>query len=196
MERIMSYLVDFILSIRQMLRRKRHRIKEKTVVVGRGIKIYTPSEVIINKYVKLRDYIRINGNVSIGNNSDLRSFTFLDARGGFINIGNNCSINDFSIIYGMGGVTIGDDVRIATHTVIISGEHNFNDRDKLIRLQGVRPLEIIIEDNVWIGANVTILGGSKVGNGSIIGAGSVVTKSIPPFSVAVGNPAKVLKTRV
>lgn len=192
----MSYLVDFILSIRQMLRRKRHRIKEKTVVVGRGIKIYTPSEVIINKYVKLRDYIRINGNVSIGNNSDLRSFTFLDARGGFINIGNNCSINDFSIIYGMGGVTIGDDVRIATHTVIISGEHNFNDRDKLIRLQGVRPLEIIIEDNVWIGANVTILGGSKVGNGSIIGAGSVVTKSIPPFSVAVGNPAKVLKTRV
>jgi virginiamycin A acetyltransferase len=55
--------------------------------------------------------------------------------------------------------------------------------------------EVVIEDDVWLGYNVTVLPGVTIGQGSVIGAGSVVTSDIPPYTVAVGNPAKVIKTR-
>lgn len=80
--------------------------------------------------------------------------------------------------------------------MIIGANHRFSDVTKLIKEQGVETKGIIIESDVWIGANCCVLDGVTIGRGSVIGAGSIVTKSIPPMSVAVGNPCRVIKQRV
>ncbi|MCB9079909.1 MAG: acyltransferase [Anaerolineaceae bacterium] len=115
---------------------------------------------------------------------------------GEIEIGDNCSINPFCVIYGHGGVKIGNDVLIATHTVIIPSNHNFSSLDRPIRLQGNTSKGIIIEDDVWIGAGCKILDGVIIGKSSIVAAGSVVNKSIEPYSIVGGVPAKLIRKRL
>ncbi len=152
-------------------------------------------DVDVAEDADIRANVRMQGKVSVGPKSSIRDYVLLDARDGSITIGSNCSVNDFCVFYGHGGLTIGNDVRIATHTVIVAADHNFSDPDRLIREQGVEAKPITIGDDVWIGANACILGGVEIGRGSVIGAGSVVTQSVPPMSIAVGNPAKVVKQR-
>jgi acetyltransferase-like isoleucine patch superfamily enzyme len=165
------------------------------VTLGPGVELADPDKLELGDEVDIRGYVRIRGAVSIGSKSSIREYVLLDAREGSIRIGSNCSVNDYCVLYGHGGLTIGNDVRMATHTVIVAADHRFNDPNVLIREQGVDNKPITIGDDVWIGANVTILGGVEVGRGSVIGAGSVVTESIEPMSVAVGNPARVVKKR-
>jgi acetyltransferase-like isoleucine patch superfamily enzyme len=190
-------VVRIFLSLIQAWRRWRLKISDPTVQVGRNvvIKRMKGSHIIIGSHVVLGDYVRLHGNVQIDAYSQIRPFTLLDARHGMIRIGQHCSLNDYCVLYGMGDITIGSDVRIATHTIIVAGNHNFDNPDQLIRLQGVKDLPCVIQDDVWIGANVTILGGTTIGTGSVIGAGAVVTKDIPPRAIAVGSPAKVIKSR-
>lgn len=84
---------------------------------------------------------------------------------------------------------------IAPNCMLAGGNHNFDDISKPMREQGDNSKGIIIEDDVWVGANCIILDGVCIRRGSIIGAGSVVTKNIEKFSIAVGNPCKVIKKR-
>jgi acetyltransferase-like isoleucine patch superfamily enzyme len=111
-----------------------------------------------------------------------------------VKIGNNTGIGSFTHIWGNGGVEIGDNVLIASHCCISSLNHNYN--AKKIIDGGCIAKKVIIENDVWLGYNVTILPGVSIGQGSVIGAGSVVVSSIPPYSIAVGNPAKVVKKRL
>jgi galactoside O-acetyltransferase len=90
---------------------------------------------------------------------------------------------------------IGDDVLIATHTVIIPSNHNFSNVNIPIKDQGLSIQGIVIENDVWLGAGVTVLDGVVVGESSVVGAGAVVTKSIPPHTVAVGVPASPISSR-
>ena len=95
------------------------------------------------------------------------------------------------------GFYVGDHVLIAPDFSVMGGDHNFREVGKLMRdveTGGVN-LPVIVEDDVWIGTRVTLLKGVRIGRGSVIGAGSVVTKSIPPFSIAAGNPCRVLRPR-
>ena len=114
-------------------------------------------------------------------------------------IGDNVEINDFVHISAFSKIDIGDDVLIASKVYISDLNHgNVGDGEVYDitvphRLQQVHARPIAIEENVWIGESVCILGGVTFGKGSIVGAMSVVTKSIPPHSIAVGNPAKVIK---
>lgn len=110
-------------------------------------------------------------------------------------LGNHVSIHPLCYIDAQGGISIGNDVSIAHNVSILSFEHDFSDTAKLIKDAPCIPKEIIIEDDVWIGAGAKILGGVKIGTGSVIGAGAVVTKDIAPLSVAVGVPARVIKSR-
>jgi acetyltransferase-like isoleucine patch superfamily enzyme len=110
--------------------------------------------------------------------------------GGNIRIGNNCSVNPFTIIYGMGGTLIGDGVRIAAHTVIVPENHNAATNQLPLYKAGSTKKGIRIDDNVWIGAGVRILDGVQIGRNTIIGAGSVVNRSLPANATAVGVPAK------
>lgn len=114
---------------------------------------------------------------------------------GYIKIGRDCSIQYGCLLYGVGGLEIGDNTRIAAHTVITPMNHIFSDPNVPIWRQGETAVGIKIGNDVWIGSDVKILDGVEIGDGSVIGAGSIVTKSIPPYSVALGVPAKVVKRR-
>ena len=112
-----------------------------------------------------------------------------------ISIGDRCSIHEYSYFAGEGEIIIGDYVAIANNCTIISESHNFSDRNMPIKMQGLSPQPVTIGNDVWIGSKVTILGNVKIGNGAVIGAGSVVTKDIPEYAIASGVPCKVMRYR-
>lgn len=133
--------------------------------------------------------------IDIGANTYIARNAMVLSQTGQIKIGANCSVNPFSVLYGLGGLTIGNYVRIACHTVIVPANHIFDRMDIPIHRQGLTKEGILIEDDVWIGARVTILDGCRIGKGSVIGAGSVVTKNVDPYSVVYGVPAKTVRKR-
>jgi acetyltransferase-like isoleucine patch superfamily enzyme len=91
---------------------------------------------------------------------------------------------------------IGDQVLIAPHVYIGGVSYHFDRTDLSIAEQGVNPQGgAYIGDNVWLGANVTVLDGVTIGHDAIVAAGAVVTKDIPPFGIAMGVPAKVVRSR-
>ncbi|MFM6036017.1 MAG: acyltransferase [Sphaerospermopsis kisseleviana] len=98
-------------------------------------------------------------------------------------------------IAGPGNIRIGKQCIIASQSGIYANNHNFADTLLPMQKQGVTRQGIVIEDDCWLGHGVTVLDGVTIGKGSVIGAGAVVTKDIPPYSVAVGIPAKVIKSR-
>jgi len=149
-------------------------------------------------WISMRSVIRVNcgGSITIGRNSEIHPFAMLLTHGGRIHIGDNCSVNPFTIIYGSGGAYVGNNVRIAAHVVIVPENHNPGTDAIPLRLSGITRKGIRINDNVWIGAGVKILDGVDIGRNAVIGAGSVVTHSIPAHATAIGVPARVLKTRV
>ncbi len=144
-----------------------------------------------------RSTIRIvgGGSVSIGPGSQIHDYVMLMTYGGDIRVGARCTVNPFCVLYGHGGLTVGNDVRIAAHCVFIPANHQFDDVNKPIWQQAESRLGIVVEDDVWIGAGVRVMDGVRIGRGSVIGAGAVVTKSIPPGSVAAGVPARVIGQR-
>ena len=141
---------------------------------------------------------RINprgGKLTIGARSKIAPHACIQ---GSVTIGKNCSVNIYSVIVGNkngGFITIGDGVRIAPHVMMFANNHVFADTNIPIHQQGVKSAPIIIEDDVWIAGSVNIGAGVRIGRGSVIGAGAVVMNDIPPWSVAVGVPAKVIKSR-
>ena len=104
-------------------------------------------------------------------------------------IGPNCYLGSHS------PVTLGENVLVGAFSYIISANHCYSDRTRLIRSQGYDTAPIIIEDDVWIGCHVTILPGVEIGRGAVVAAGAVVSKSIPEYEVWGGVPAKFIKTR-
>jgi acetyltransferase-like isoleucine patch superfamily enzyme len=98
-------------------------------------------------------------------------------------------------INGIGGVEIGKDTMLGPNVVLISGSHVFDNPNVPIRLQGTTRAKITIGHDVWLGANVCVMSGVTIGEGTIVGSGAVVTKDIPPFSIAGGVPAVILRKR-
>lgn len=112
-----------------------------------------------------------------------------------IYLGNRVSIHEYTLIGGSGDIKIGNYVAIGSNCSIISENHNFNDKQIKIKDQGVTPQPIVIGENVWLGCKVIILGNVTIGHGAVIGAGSVVTRSVPENAIVVGNPARVIRQR-
>lgn len=135
------------------------------------------------------------GAITVGNFAELHCYSTLMTYGGHIHLGANSSVNPFSVIYGHGGVDIGKNVRIATHTVIIAANHIFSDPEVPIVSQGTRCQGIFIEDDVWLAAGVTVLDGVHIGRGAVVGAGAVVTKDVSGLAIVAGVPAKVIGHR-
>jgi len=133
--------------------------------------------------------------IIIGDNTLISSFAIIRTYGGTIEIGHSSFVNSFSILYGHGNLTIGDGCLIGPQVTIVPVNYGFQDRETPFRLQTPSLKGIIIEDDVWIGAGVTILDGCVVGKGSVIGAGAVVTRSIEPYSIVAGVPAKKIGSR-
>jgi len=131
------------------------------------------------------------GRVSIGPICCLESSVILDAFGGVIELGRNVFLDPFSVVCGHAGVTIGDHSLIAMHCRILSSNHGVPPYGTDIQSQPDVLLPTRIGRDVWLGAGVTILGGEVVGDGCVIGAGSAVTKDLPPGAIAVGSPAEI-----
>ena len=107
-----------------------------------------------------------------------------------IRIGRNCAINEGVLLLGHHQITIGDDVILSAGAMLIDAGLD-SAKFGLVERPEYEVGEIVLEDGVWIGAGAIVLAGVRVGRKSIIGAGSVVTRDVPAFSVAVGNPARV-----
>ena len=159
----------------------------KDVVLTRG-SIECGKNVTIGDFSEIMGKIKISDDVYIHRNNVLRSF------GGCIKIGKGTTINPFTCIYG--NVNIGKFVSIATKTTIIASNHNFERIDRYIKEQGVNSKGIVIEDDVWTGANVTILDGVNIRVGAIIAAGAVVNKDVDKYAIVGGVPAKVIGSRL
>ena len=112
-----------------------------------------------------------------------------------ITIGSNSGIGINCRIYGP--VDIGSDVMMGPDVVIISSNHRFDNLALPMREQGCTPCRPVkIGNDVWIGTRVIILPGVSIGDGAVLGAGSVVTKNVPPYAIIGGNPAKIIKSRI
>lgn len=201
--------IDFICSFSYKVQRKilqfltlnrlRYASLGENVVISRKSYVSHPSSVHLGTNVVISDYSALVTNeslIEIGCNSAIMEFARVHAVLGNVVIGENCSLQQFSMISGFTeGVRIGNGVRIGAHTLLIGSNHDFGSKDLPIWQQGSTSKGIIIHNDVWIGSNATILDGVEIGMGSIIGAGSVVTKNIPPYSIAVGVPARVIRYR-
>lgn len=137
--------------------------------------------------------------ITLGRDVILSNNVMLSCKNGTIAIGDSTGINAGTIIQSTNNcpVSIGIDAIIGQMSLVIGGgSYNVDRLDMPIRLQGIKEDGgVRIDDNVWIGAQVTVLGGVEVGTGSIVAAAAVLTKSIPPYSIAKGVPAVVTGTR-
>lgn len=127
----------------------------------------------------------------LGEESTIEDFTAVNNGVGDVIIGDRTRIGLGNTV--IGPAKIGNDVRLAQNVVLSGLNHNYEGIDSPIHAQGVSTMPIVIEDESWLGANVVVVPGVTIGKHSIVAAGSVVTKSMPPYSVIVGNPARVLK---
>jgi galactoside O-acetyltransferase len=142
---------------------------------GRGIVL--GDEVILFDHVRL-----LIGDLSLSPHAGLA-------------IGDRAIINVGGYISGEGGLIIEDDVLIGPHVRILSAGHAIHGGEDIIARNPITHEPVHIEAGAWIGGGCTVLQGVRIGRGAAIGAGSVVTRDIPPFAVAVGNPARVIRYR-
>ena len=135
-------------------------------------------------------------NIEFGNNVSIMKNCSIHAHEGKLQIGNNFSMNSNSCIAATGGtIQIGDDVLVAQNVVFRAADHCFESPGKPIREQGHRGGTIVVGNDCWIAANVVVTRNVTIGEHSIVGAGSVLTKDIAPYSIVGGVPAKLIKTR-
>jgi len=171
------------------------------------VKSFLYTSIFFNqaRLIRLPFDIRNKKNIKIGKNFTtgfacrIEAFPVKNSKEYCIEIGENVQINDFVHIASIHSIKIGNNVLMASKIFISDHNHgsygdSHSDSPLTIPSERVSVSQgVIIEDNVWIGESACILPGVTIGFGSIIGALSVVSKSIPPYSIAVGNPAKIVK---
>lgn len=155
-------------------------------------RIYLRSQVRLNRNVSL--YAQ-GGTIELGDRVTLDDGVHLQALGGQITLGKRTYLGPYVCMAGPGNITIGNNCLIASHSSLYANNHVFSDPDTIIDEQGVTTEGIVIEDDCWLGTGVRVLDGVTIGRGSVIGAGAVVTKDIPPYAIAVGVPARVVAKR-
>lgn len=171
--------------IRMLWLRLTWKIGREKIKAGRGADIAWGAEVSC----------RHGGEIEIGDRCVVHSGAKILTYGGKIKLGHNVSINPYTILYGHGGLTIGDNVAIAAHCVIIPANHAISLSAAPMKGRPLTKTGITIGSDVWIGAGVRLLDGVSVADGCILAAGAVVTKSTDKNGIYAGVPAKLLKLR-
>ncbi len=170
------------------------------VTIRHGRKIRLGNNVVVDDYAVLDAKGEGNEGITIGDNVIIGRYSVLSCKDGSIRIGDNTTLGVACVIHSVGrsSVVIGNDCPIAAYCYLIGGGNYRYDRlDVPIMQQGAYSKGgIVIEDNVWIGAQVVILDGVTVGRGSVVAAGAAVYRNVPKMSIVGGVPAKVVRRRV
>ena len=197
----LGYLFHFLLSYRnyehlQLLKRRLYVawLSVEFKHIGYPVNWYPPVRTLRGgKYISIGDKVSIGKNVTLTAWNHYQKQRFTPE----ITIGNNSSIGDESHITAINKIWIGNNVLTGKKILITDNAHGASDYSLISIAPNKCPLyskgPVIIEDNVWIGEKSSIMPGVKIGYGSIIAANSVVTCDIPPYSVAAGIPAKIVK---
>lgn len=175
----------------------------KGLILGKTIILRTPGHIIIGDNVAIDDHTLLDGGtgpdctITIGNRALISKGSVIQAKNGALIIGDECDIGAHVIITSISTITLENNVLIAGNCYIGGARYNLSDLEAPIMYQGIYSRgPITIGANTWIGASATILDGVTIGKGCVIGAGAIVTKDLPDFAIAVGNPAKVISSRV
>lgn len=172
----LTRLPTYVARLRYQLRSRRFEIAGPRGNMGAKVRITGTLQISTGKRVAIRKGVFIGGT-------------------GRLTIGSNTAINEDCIIGAYESVEIGSNVMIAARSYIIDLDHCFDRRDIPIADQGYSIAPVVIEDDVWIGTGAVVTKGVRIGKGAIIGANSVVTRDIPPYTIAAGVPARVVKER-
>jgi acetyltransferase-like isoleucine patch superfamily enzyme len=183
------------------------KVTGRTISIAKGVTLIGPkSHLIAGKRCKIEENVLVhsvcNRKIVLGDDVTICYGTQIRPSGYWnkdigegLRVGNKSSIGAYSYIGCAGYIDIGNNVMIGPRITCIAENHNFDQIDIPINEQGVNRKGIKICDNVWIGANVTILDGVTIGDGAIIAAGGVVVKDVEPFTIVGGVPAKLIKNR-
>ena len=148
---------------------------------GRHSKIYCSVRMDTPPYRKF----------SLGNYSVIESFSCINNAVGDVIIGDHTRIGLHNTV--IGPVSIGSHVNLAQGITITALNHNFENKEQRIDSQGISTNPVILGDDIWIGTNAVVLPGVSIGHHSVVAAGAVVTKDVPPHSLVAGVPAKIIK---
>jgi len=174
----------------------------KNVKIGCGVEITNP------QYVSLGDNVQIGNNcvliassekgITLDDGAKSKYGVYLDTESpetGYVKIGKRVYIGTGCCLHGHEGLEIGDDSLLAQNITITPASHKFENPDRTIYSQGAYTRKVTIGRDCYIGMNSCICYSADIGEGSVVGAGSVVVHTIPPYSVAVGVPARAIRKR-
>jgi acetyltransferase-like isoleucine patch superfamily enzyme len=191
--------------LRGLLLRPRLRACGGRFFLGHQAKILFPDYLSVGRNVAIGDYVFMScygrHGVKLGNSVRIREFGWIQVTSHLTNpgegleIGDNSYIGPHSVIGAGGPVSIGRDIAFGAYVQLLAENHQFGDPTLAINEQGVTRRGIVVEDGCWLGNSVIVLDGVRIGARSVIGAGSVVTHDVPAESIAVGNPARVVRSR-
>lgn len=173
----------------------------KNTTVDPGVRLDYPERIRLGDGVRIAGGVTLRANtesacgIRLGDGCTVQESVLINANRGEVTIGSRSWIGPFCLLYGNGGVRIGDNVLIAAHTSINTVSHHFSRCDIPINDQGVHCDPVVIEDDVWVGMNAVVLQGVTIGRGAIVGAGAVVTRDVPAWSIVMGVPARVVGHR-
>lgn len=196
---LLSYLFErTVMLLRGLL------LFRKFCFIGKNVRFKCTSRIKLGRFVTIHDNCYIDASslqgiliedyCTIGRNNYLRTGNLSSCNGYFI-MQSKSSSNNNCFFGATGGIKIGQNVLIGPNVTIITERHCISDTHKTIKEQGVEEAPVIIEDDAWIGASAIILGGIIISNKAVVGAGSLVTKSVNEGEIVVGNPARVMRTR-
>lgn len=199
---IMNDDSEYARKIRTEYYKTKFKSMGENVYIGKGVNIENPQYISIGDNVEIHDGVTLRargeGGITIGDSTRIQQRVYLDtekAETGYIQIGKKVYIGTGTTLFAHKGLEIGDHCLLAQNITLTPYSHIFDDANSTIYGQGGNCKKVTIGRDVYIGMRVAIMYSGDIGEGSVIGAGAVVVKPIPPYSVAVGCPAKVIKKR-
>lgn len=175
----------------------------KRVFLGRGVKLLNKKNIELGKNTTIgrssivdgyaKEKLRIGESSKIGPHSEIRCTSHFSKYGKGFCMGINSGVGKFAFFGAAGGIGIGDNVIMGEYVSFHSENHNYSDTSKLIKDQGVSSQGIILGNDIWVGAKVTFLDGTEIGDHCVVAAGAVVKGKFPNNVVIGGVPAKIIK---
>lgn len=174
----------------------RMRDKVSSLVVAGAFERFGRNTVLARPWrLEGENHVCLGNGCWLGPDSWIQCVPGPDGRTGSIRVGDRVTASGSLVLSSAGSIVVHDDVLFARNVYVSDHIHGYDDTSRPVHEQGVAKVApVVIDTGAWLGQNVVVCPGVTIGRGAVIGAGSVVNKDVPPFSVAVGAPARVVKT--